>query len=116
LHWDGGGAHRDSNDTRPVPSLRGLVVLTLSTGYAEDQQQRPAEQAAPSDHEMMGQQGLPGQMQHTMGNPDTMANMQRMMDNPEMATQMRQMMENCNKMMESLMQQSPAAPAPQEGG
>ena len=89
-----------------------LAGLALSTGYAEDQEQKPAEQAAPPRHGMMENQQMP---QHMMGSPEMMANMQRMMANPEMATQMRQMMENCNKMMESMMQQSPAAPTPEKG-
>ena len=93
-----------------------LVGLALSSSHAKDQQQKPAELAAPSDHEMMGQQRVPEQTQHMMDNPEMMANMQRMMDNPEMVTQMREMMNNCNKMMESLMQQSPVAPSPEKGG
>jgi hypothetical protein len=91
-----------------------LAGLALSTGYAEDQQPQPAEQATPSGHDMMGHQEMTEQMQHMTGNPEMMAHMQRMMQNPEMAAQMRQMMENCNKMMES-MQQSPATPAPEKG-
>jgi hypothetical protein len=39
-----------------------------------------------------------------------------MMADPEMAAQMRQMMENCNKVMESMMQQSSATPAPEKRG
>lgn len=93
-----------------------LAGLAVSTSYAEGQEQKPVEQAAPSGHDMMGNQQVPGQMQHMTGNPEMMANMQRMMTNPEMAAQMRQMMENCNKMMESMMQQSPAAPTPEKGG
>ena len=93
-----------------------LVGLTLSSSYAEDQQQKPAELAAPSGHETMGQQCLPEQTHRMMGNSEMMANMQRMMDNPEIVTEMREMMNNCNKMMESLMQQSPVAPSPEKGG
>jgi hypothetical protein len=87
-----------------------LAGAALSTGYAEDQEHKPAEQTAPSG------QGMTGQMQHMTGSPEMTAQMQRMMANPEMAAQMRQMMENCNKMMECMMQQSPATPAPEKGG
>ena len=78
--------------------------MAFSAGYAQDQQQKPAEQASPSGHEMMGNREMAGQMQ-------------RMMENPEMAAEMKRMMENCNKMMESLMQQQPApAPEPEKKG
>jgi hypothetical protein len=93
--------------------LAGMALSAAS--YAEDQEQKPAEQAAPSGHDMMGTQQTTGQAQHMTGSPEMMANMQRMMANPETAAQMQQMMENCNKMMESMMQQSPAAPAPEKG-
>lgn len=93
-----------------------LVGSALSTGHAEDQQQKPAEETAPSGQGMMGNHEMTGQMQHMTGSPEMTAQMQRMMANPEMAAQMRQMMENCNKMMESMMRQSPATPAPEKGG
>jgi hypothetical protein len=65
---------------------------------------------------MMGNHEMTGQVQHMMGSPEMTAQMQRMMANPEMAAQMRQMMENCNKMMESMIQQSTATPTPEKGG
>jgi len=81
-----------------------LAGMAFSAGHAQDQQQKPAEQASPSGHEMMGNREMAGQMQ-------------RMMENPEMAAEMKRMMENCNKMMESLMQQQPApAPQPEKKG
>jgi hypothetical protein len=78
--------------------------MAFSAGYAQDQQQKPADQASPSGHEMMGNREMAGQMQ-------------RMKENPEMAAEMKRMMENCNKMMESMMQQKPApAPEPEKKG
>ena len=68
-----------------------LAGTAFSVGYAQDQEEKAAEQASPSGHEMMG--------------------------NREMTGQMQRMMENCNKMMESLMQQQPApAPQPEKKG
>ena len=93
-----------------------LAGSALSTGHAEDQQQKPAEETAPSGLGMRGNHEMTGQMEHMTGSPEMTAQMQRMMANPEIAAQMRQMMENCNKMMESMMQQSPATPAPEKGG
>ena len=81
-----------------------LAGMAFSAGYAQDQQQKAAEQASPSGHEMMGNREMTGQMQ-------------RMMENPEMAAEMKRMMENCNKMMESMMQLQPApAPEPEKKG
>jgi hypothetical protein len=102
-----------------VALVLGSAILAgsvLSTSYAEDQQQKPAEQAAPSGQGMMGNHEMTGQVQRMMGSPEMTAQMQRMMANPEMAAQMRQMMENCSKMMESMIQQSPATPTPEKGG
>ena len=81
-----------------------LAGTAFSVGYAQDQEEKAAEQASPSGHEIMGNQEMTGQMQ-------------RIMENPEMAAEMKRMMENCNKMMESLMQQQPApAPQPEKKG
>lgn len=82
----------------------GSVILAgsaLSASYAQDQQ-KPAEQASPGQTTPSGHE-MGGQMQHMMGNP-------------EMMGQMQHMMENCNKMMESMMQHSPATTAPAKGG
>ena len=81
-----------------------LTGMASSVGHAQDQQQKAAEQASPSGHEMMGNREMTGQMQ-------------RMMENPEMAAEMKRMLENCNKMMESMMQLQPApAPEPEKKG
>jgi hypothetical protein len=87
-----------------------LAGLAVSAGYAQDQEQKPPEQTAPSGNGMIA---MTPQMQGMMGNPEMM---QRMMANPEMMAQMQRMMENCNKMMESMMQQPPSPPAPEKKG
>jgi hypothetical protein len=100
-----------------------LAGSVLSAGYAQDQQQKPAQQTAPSGHDMTGpamtppMQGMSGNKE-MIAHPEMMAQMQRMMtNNPEMAAQMVRMMENCNKMMESMLQhQTPATPAPGKKG
>jgi hypothetical protein len=84
-----------------------LVGLALSASYAQDQQQKPTQRAAPGQTAPSGHPEMMNQMQ---------GQMHGMMGNPEMEAQMLRIMENCNKMMESMMQKSPAAPVPQKKG
>jgi hypothetical protein len=84
-----------------------LAGSALSASYAQDQQQSPSQQAAPAQTAPSG---------HMTGNKEMMNPMQGQMANPQMQAQMLRMMENCNKMMESMMQQSAATPAPRKGG
>jgi hypothetical protein len=100
-----------------------LAGSVFSAGYAQDQQQKPAQQTTASGHDVTGPattpptQGMTGNKE-MMAHTEMMSQMQRMMaNNPEMATQMVRMMENCNKMMESMLQhQTPAAPSPGKKG
>jgi hypothetical protein len=98
-----------------------LAGFAFSPGYAQDQEQKPAEQAVPSNPDIANPQQKsvegPAPSSHgMMGGQDMTGQMQRMMGSPGMTAQMRQMMENCNKMMEIMMQQSPTAPAPKKKG
>ena len=85
-----------------------LAGFAFSPGYAQDQEQKPAEQAVPSNPDIANpqQKSVEGPAPSSHG----------MMGSPGMTAQMRQMMENCNKMMEIMMQQSPTAPAPKKKG